>query len=1017
MKRSIKRAIAAAAALALVMTQSAMASEAMGGELHQTNGVLSKGTTLTSQTFWSDTYSDLRTERYVSYAPNADVIPTVAFGTTVLSRETLSTMATTLQNQGKRVVGGTNGDLYVLSTGEPLGMVVTDGVLRSSASYHYAVGFNADGTAFVGQPQLLITATVAGERLTVFGGVNKVRAIRSNGGGGLTLLTRDFGATTQNTQAGVDVFLKIVPDDVGTVVSGADNGTGYDLTLSDAPKIGGRVKCVVEYVSEAAGENPIPEGGMVLTMNAKDDPGTLNMLRTLQSGDEVNIDITSQDSRWSGATQALGGMFRLLENGQIGSDASLSLATERTARTAIGVKADGSTVFYTIDGKQPGLSVGATSKQVAMRLQELGCVEAIGLDGGGSTTIGATYPDKSTMEVVNSPSDGGERKNSTAIFLTTTMRPTGVLGALMLEPGDPLVLSGTTVQMSATGLDTSYYAMTSGPVSGVSYTAIGAGAVTPEGAFTAGSGGGVATVTGAVGAASGYTNITVIQSPDKIAVAEEATGTQVGGLSLESNETIALQAAASYRDLALLTQDTSFTWTVDGGIGTITPDGTFTAGSQGGSGSITVSAGGKSVTIPVSVAIHIHALDDMEGVQNFPATDTVQTSTETALDHVRTGRGSLRVDYTATDGVANAAADLALDAQDRYLGLWVYGDGSGNSLTAEVADGAGTVGKVALTGLDFTGWKHVTAALPEGAAKLTGLQVVVGGGQSDGTVWLDQLTVANMDIYDQQAPSVSVKASGTAVTVTASDDLSRDLSVSLTYDGNAVTGTWNNAAGTYTAAIPDPGLTAHRLTATVTDASGNIGRGTCDLPGSTGAIFADMDDHWAAQSANYLYQQGITTGVSTGGTPYFQPDVNMTRAEFATMVARWMGLDLTQYESVQLPFADAAGIPAWALSAVKAMYQKGLVAGSQDGNVLNFHAANGITRAEAMTILGRTQARGYREDDLSGFTDKAQVPAWSEVYVRSLVGQGVVNGYEDGTLKPNASVSRAQVAKMLYTLR
>ena len=57
-------------------------------------------------------------------------------------------------------------------------------------------------------------------------------------------------------------------------------------------------------------------------------------------------------------------------------------------------------IFYAMDGKQPGYSVGATQGQVAQRLIELGCVEAICMDGGGSTTIGVTYPDQEGMQVV-----------------------------------------------------------------------------------------------------------------------------------------------------------------------------------------------------------------------------------------------------------------------------------------------------------------------------------------------------------------------------------------------------------------------------------------------------------------------------------------------------------------------------------------------------------------------------------------------------------------------------------------
>ena len=128
----------------------------------------------------------------------------------IFSNATLSAMARTLEAEGKRVVGGTNGDFYVLTTGQPLGMVVTDGVVRSSSSYHSAIGFRSDGTAFVGTPNLYVSAVMLGERVTVFGGVNKVRQVRSADGGGLTLLTPDFGKTTQNTSPGVDVFLRVL---------------------------------------------------------------------------------------------------------------------------------------------------------------------------------------------------------------------------------------------------------------------------------------------------------------------------------------------------------------------------------------------------------------------------------------------------------------------------------------------------------------------------------------------------------------------------------------------------------------------------------------------------------------------------------------------------------------------------------------------------------------------------------------------------------------------------------------
>ena len=61
--------------------------------------------------------------------------------------------------------------------------------------------------------------------------------------------------------------------------------------------------------------------------------------------------------------------------------------------------------------------------------------------------------------------------------------------------------------------------------------------------------------------------------------------------------------------------------------------------------------------------------------------------------------------------------------------------------------------------------------------------------------------------------------------------------------------------------------------------------------------------------------------------------------------------------------------------------------------------------------------KGYPEAELDGFSDGSEVPAWAESYVRSLVGQGIVNGYGDGTLKVTAPMSRGEAAKVLWALR
>jgi hypothetical protein len=177
-----------------------------------------------------------------------------------------------------------------------------------------------------------------------------------------------------------------------------------------------------------------------------------------------------------------------------------------------------------------------------------------------------------------------------------------------------------------------------------------------------------------------------------------------------------------------------------------------------------------------------------------------------------------------------------------------------------------------------------------------------------------------------------------------------------------------------------------------------------------------MTGHWAASYTTRLNELGIITGVTQGSSTYFYPSRSITRGDFALMTARWLGLDLDRYANVQLPYADTQSIPSWDLNAVKALYSLGLMEGSKgsDGQ-LRANAKNTITRAEAMTILGRTQAKGYPQAALTSFQDASSVPSWAKNYVSVLVGQGVVSG-SNGQLRPNATISRAEVAKILMTL-
>ena len=995
MGRKWIRATALVLAAVLAVGPAASASQALGTEIHQGTTHLAQGVDYTRQYLWSATYSDLRTERYIEYTPNALVQPAVAYGDTVLSKTTLSALAQGLESQGKRVLGGINGDYFVVATGAPLGMVVTDGVLRSSSAEHFALGFDASGNAFIGKPALSITATFGGSARAVSGGLNKVRTET----GGYVLYTTDFSATTQHTGAGVDVIL--TPSEGSSAV----------------PVIGGHISCTVEQVLQSESSIEIPEGRLVLSINAKGSTELIDALSALQIGDTVDIDITASDERWNSVVTAIGGLYKMVTAGAVES----GLETAQAPRTAVGIKADGSVIFYTVDGRQSGYSVGASMEQVAKRLVELGCVEAMCLDGGGSTTLGASLPGEDSFSILNKPSEGSQRAVSNALFLVADQTAPGWEERLALSPGDAILLSGAQLELSAVGVDALGQTVNSYDPGRVTYDLPREAGTVTGGVLTAGTQAGTYTLNARAGALTGSALITVVSKPDRIAVRNEATGAALSSLHLEPGETMDLTASAIYRNLALTCRDENFTWSVTPGLGTIDQSGKLTAGETSGTGSVTVTAAGVTATIPLTVAGRIHMVENFEGgFQNMSGSLTAQVAPESRSVYVRFGSQSARVTYDIGSDEF-AAWGIPLDFQDgsRYLTLWVYGDGSGNTLSAPVRTADGGSVELTLAVLNFKGWKQVVVSLPENADQILMLRLSPTGTTRQGTIWLDQVTSSNQADPDTTVPTVTVELSGDTVRATVQDNMDQDFAreqLSVTYDGQALS--FTQSGTTLTAVLPEQDGLAHRVTVTATDSSGNIGRASKDIAasGERTEPFGDMAGHWAKDYVNYLYDQGISNGVTVNGESYFYPNKDITRGEFALMVARWLRLDLTAYSSVELPFADVNSIPVWCLDGVKAMYALGIMEGSAAGNSTYAYAQRSITRAEAMTMLGRIQQKGYETAQLT-FADAASVPAWAADYVATLVAQGVIGGYGDNTLAPNASIKRGEMAKILYAMR
>ncbi|MNO21284.1 Endo-1,4-beta-xylanase A precursor [compost metagenome] len=111
--------------------------------------------------------------------------------------------------------------------------------------------------------------------------------------------------------------------------------------------------------------------------------------------------------------------------------------------------------------------------------------------------------------------------------------------------------------------------------------------------------------------------------------------------------------------------------------------------------------------------------------------------------------------------------------------------------------------------------------------------------------------------------------------------------------------------------------------------------------------------------------------------------------------------------TTEITFSDLSGH--WAEASIKQALSDGIVTGYPDGT---FKPANTVTRAEFSVMLMNAMKPQKAGAELM-FTDTAEIGAWAKIAVSQAVQAGIINGYEDGTFRPNANVTRAEMAKMI----
>jgi len=719
--------------------------------------------------FMSDSVGK-QNEYYVEYTPNEEAVPVVINGSSIWGTRDIKEAEEYMEKNGLRPLVGINADYFSFKTGIPMGYTIIDGELVSKEyGGQDTVGFRSDGTGFIKWLDVKTTLSDGQKSIDIM----YINKWCQAGFDPVYLLTDKFGNSTKTESE--CIFVICSPDEGKLAI-----GETMKLTVDDI------------FIYDGAIE--IPDGKMVFVMDISGQADLYDFLSRLYKGQKLTVanEAIGDDGTWSTAQNGVSTVGGRLVQGGV---ANTKFEAGAAPRTAVGIKENGNIIFYTLDGRQSGYSYGAQLKTLAERMVELGCIDAINLDGGGSTTISALFPGKDFSMVVNSPSDGYLRNVANFIFLKDNRTRTDIPWvATLKETSNDNYLSGMSTKLEVEGIyDTSNYKTENYSHIGYRTETDTQSSVDDFGYVYLNGTGLVNVIVDCDGTDVATKTYKVYETPEEIKVYNQADWKEVTEINTKANEEMQLfLSASSYvNGVELNSNNRMYTWEIEGNIGSVTPDGIFTlANTVNEEGSIKITTGEYEKVIPVRIA-----------------------------------------DYPKT---------------------------------------------------------------------------------------------------------------------------------------------------------PNP--------------------------------FSDTVGHWAETIISEMSATGVINGLEEEGQLVFKPDNNITRAEFASMIVNYQGLDLSQYENVELNFADNADIPLWAEKVIKASYSEGLILGRvhDDGSV-TFAPYDNITRAEAMTIIGRILPENTDLTELP-FTDMADIPLWAQDGIKKLYSMGIANGYEDGTILPNNNMKRAEAAAMLYKI-
>ena len=301
-------------------------------------------------------------------------------------RNKTSSLTASLNTRGTSVAGGVNADFFLFDPpGVPTGAHVSRGGVVTGPGVRPAFAADSQGNPWIGM------ITVSGVAVSGQDSI-PITAWNRMAPAGLSWIDARYGTTVDTMTGALRVVLA------------AQRGNVIDIDSTRTP-------------------TRIPSSGGVLVMGSRaPKPLRERLLLAARSRGRFDVAVSLHPIH---PREAVGGFPILVRDSAevpgLDSAGAPNFAPVRHPRTIVGVASGGRRLLLiTIDGRQPGYSVGTTNRESAQVALALGATEAINLDGGGSTAmvVARRRGESTAFELANKPSDPqGERPVGNALVV------------------------------------------------------------------------------------------------------------------------------------------------------------------------------------------------------------------------------------------------------------------------------------------------------------------------------------------------------------------------------------------------------------------------------------------------------------------------------------------------------------------------------------------------------------------------------------------------------------------------